>query len=163
MVGKAQSCQECVRAFESACSLLIYPDPRLRLRALTQPTHAMLACVNRLAVTALALDGCGINSVQIGQPIGVILTSGYQMWTRARMLLFSLVRIVELGRTFVCALEGCLSLSKVFKRTSRHNTIVVICVNITSARVRAFKTQGLLATCCQHELDHNNASLIIDT
>ncbi|AUG33751.1 Peptide deformylase [Candidatus Hodgkinia cicadicola] len=149
---------------ESPCSLLAYPNPRLRLRALTLPApHAALACVNRLTITALALDGCGINSVQIGQPIGVILASGYQMWTSARMLLFSLVRIVELGSVSVCALEGCLSLSKVFKRALRHNTVVIIYINITSARVRAFKTQGLLASCCQHELDHNNGGLIIDT
>ncbi|XXN13609.1 MAG: peptide deformylase [Candidatus Hodgkinia cicadicola] len=148
--------------FESPCSLLIHPNPRLRLRASTHSAHAMLACVNRLTVTALVLNGCGINSVQIGQPIGVILTNGYQMWTRARMLQLSLVRITSLSCGSAYSLEGCLSLGKVFRRTFRHKLIVLIYINIANARVRAFKTQGVLAICCQHELDHNDGSLIID-
>lgn len=78
------------------------------------------------------------------------------------MLSFALVRIVELSYTLVWALEGCLSLSKVFKRTFRHELIAIIYVDIASKRVRAFKTQGLLASCCQHELDHNNGGLIVD-
>ncbi|AIC63850.1 Peptide deformylase [Candidatus Hodgkinia cicadicola] len=148
--------------FESPCSLLTHPSPQLRLCALTRSARSMLACVNRLTITALVLNGCGINSVQIGQPIGVILTNGYQAWTRARMLPLSLVRITALGCAFANPLEGCLSLSKVFRRTLRHKLTVIIYINIANARVRAFKTQGLLATCCQHELDHNNGSLIID-
>ncbi|AHL30883.1 MAG: putative peptide deformylase [Candidatus Hodgkinia cicadicola] len=141
---------------------MAYPDPRLRVCALMRSAHFALACVNRLTITALVQNGCGINSVQIGQPVGVILVNGYQMWARARVLAFSLARITALSCASAQALEGCLSLSNVIKRTVRHKLIVVIYVNVANARVRAFKTQGLLAACCQHELDHSNGSLITD-
>lgn len=162
LAGKAQHCQGWARAFESPCSLLAYPDPRLRVSALTRSTHCTLACANRLTITALVQNGCGINSAQTGQPVGAILVNGNQIQTRARVLLLSLARITALGCELACALEGCLSLSNTIKRKLRHKLIIVIYVNIANARVRAFKTQGLLAACCQHELDHSNGSLIID-
>ncbi len=60
-----------------------------------------------------------------------------------------------------CAREGCLSLGRSVCLNAHLDmrSMAVICVIL---RASAFRAQGLLATCCQHALDHNNGSLIID-
>ncbi len=148
--------------FESPCSLLNYPDPRLRLCANKRLTRDTLVCVNRLTIAVLALTGCGINSVQVGQSVGAIVLNGYCLVKRARVLPLALAHVTALSSDYTTAHEGCLSVSKASKRMLRRKLIAVIYINIVSARVRAFKTDGLLATCCQHELDHSNGSLITD-
>ncbi len=72
--------------FESPCSLLNYPDPKLRLCANKRLTRDTLVSVNRLTIAALALTGCGINSVQVGQSVGAIVLNGYCLVKRARVL-----------------------------------------------------------------------------
>ncbi len=55
--------------------------------------------------------------------------------------------MTALSSDYTTAREGCLSVSKASKRMLlRRKLIAVVYINIV-------KTDGLLATCCQHELD----------
>ncbi|XXN13768.1 MAG: peptide deformylase [Candidatus Hodgkinia cicadicola] len=122
----------------------------------------VLACANRLTIAVLALQGCGINSIQVGQPVGMIITSCFNLGQRARQLMLLFANRLALVSKNVLTREGCLSVRKLFKRTIRCELITIAYVTALGLRARAFKTRGLLAICCQHELDHNAGSLIID-
>ncbi|XXM90219.1 peptide deformylase [Candidatus Hodgkinia cicadicola] len=121
-----------------------------------------LACADRLIITALILSGYGINSVQLGQPVGVFVVNAVGLGQRARVLAFVCVHALMLARTYTRMHEGCLSISRTFREVSRYALISVTCIELAHARARAFKAETLLATCCQHETDHSYGRLIID-
>ncbi|XXM93301.1 MAG: peptide deformylase [Candidatus Hodgkinia cicadicola] len=124
--------------------------------------HRPLACVNRLIITVLVLNACGVNSTQIGQPVGIIVTNVASTAWRAPTLALTFALVYTPAKTRAHASEGCLSVSSVFRRIFRHTLAIMIYIDSVHWRARALKTNGLLAACCQHELDHNHGRLIID-
>ncbi|ATY93596.1 Peptide deformylase [Candidatus Hodgkinia cicadicola] len=148
--------------FESPCSLVPYSNPVLRLCAKRWCYKRTLACFDRLVITSLALNGCGINSVQINQPVGIFIINVINLGWRASTIVSVLAYKVLLMGSSLMTCEGCLSIKSLFKRVYRRKRVTIIYFDVLNARIRAFKTSNLLAICCQHEANHNDGKLIID-
>jgi peptide deformylase len=57
--------------------------------------------------------------------------------------------------------EGCLSVPSFFETVERFETVEVKAYDVNGKEIR-FKTDGLLAICIQHEMDHLEGTLFID-
>ncbi|XXN19735.1 MAG: peptide deformylase [Candidatus Hodgkinia cicadicola] len=108
------------------------------------------------------LNSCGVNSAQVGQPIGLFVARAAGLGWRAHTIVAALMHRALLMGASLATHEGCLSIRRFLKRVQRRVWILLIYSDVLNARIRAFKTSELLAKCYQHEIDHSNGTLIID-
>lgn len=140
--------------------ILRYPDPRLRARA--APVRVVDDQIRRLiddmAETMYQAPGIGLAAVQIGvlQRVIVVDVSNerddLRIFVNPEILTRDGMGITE---------EGCLSVPGIFEEVARPRKV----------RVRAqdreghpfeLETEGLLAVCIQHEIDHLNGKVFVD-
>ncbi len=140
--------------------ILRYPDPRLRARA--APVRVVDDQIRRLiddmAETMYQAPGIGLAAVQIGvlQRVIVVDVSNERddlhIFVNPEILARDGMGITE---------EGCLSVPGIFEEVARPQKV----------RVRAqdrdghpfeLETEGLLAVCIQHEIDHLNGKVFVD-
>ncbi len=75
------------------------------------------------------------------------------------LILFNPEIVAKNGKTTYD--EGCLSVPTYFETVTRFDTIEVKALDIDGKEIR-FTTDGLLAICIQHEIDHLDGKLFID-
>jgi len=143
--------------------ILEFPDPRLRTKAVpVQPAQLADPAFQRLLddmfQTMYEAPGIGLaaSQVDVHQRFMVIDVSD----DKTRPLVFVNPQIVasEGGQVYQ---EGCLSVPGIYADVTRADTITVRFLD-RHGEPRELTTDGLLAVCIQHEMDHLDGKLFVD-
>jgi peptide deformylase len=143
--------------------ILEFPDPRLRTQAalvdaaqLADPGFQRL--LDDMFETMYEAPGIGLaaSQVDVHQRFMVIDVSD----DKSRPLVFVNPEIVasEGGQVYQ---EGCLSVPGIYADVTRADTITVRFLD-RQGEPREITTDGLLAVCIQHEMDHLDGKLFVD-
>ena len=143
--------------------ILEFPDPRLRTQAATvEPadlaTPAFQALIDDMFETMYDAPGIGLaaSQVDVHKRFMVIDVSE----DRSRPMVFANPQIVasEGGQVYQ---EGCLSVPGIYADVTRADTITVRFLD-RQGQPQELTTDGLLAVCIQHEMDHLVGKLFVD-
>ena len=141
-------------------TILEYPDPRLRTVA--QPVTVFDPALERLAAdlleTMYAAPGIGLAASQVDVHRRLLVADVSEDKDDPRVLVNP--RILEREGVQVYQ-EGCLSVPGIFADVERANRIVVQAQD-TDGVSFMLETDGLLAVCIQHEMDHLAGKLFVD-
>ena len=143
--------------------ILEFPDPRLRTKAVdVDPadlaTPAFQALLDDMFETMYEAPGIGLaaSQVDVHKRFMVIDVSE----DRSRPMVFANPEIVasEGGPVYQ---EGCLSVPGIYADVTRADTITVRFLD-RQGQPQELTTDGLLAVCIQHEMDHLVGKLFVD-
>ncbi len=143
--------------------ILEFPDPRLRTKAVdVDPaelaTPAFQALLDDMFETMYDAPGIGLaaSQVDVHKRFMVIDVSE----DRSRPMVFANPEIVasEGGQVYQ---EGCLSVPGIYADVTRADTITVRFLD-RQGQPQELTTDGLLAVCIQHEMDHLVGKLFVD-
>ncbi|MCM2281382.1 MAG: peptide deformylase [Bdellovibrionaceae bacterium] len=157
--------------------ILTYPDPRLRKKGVVvetvTPELAKLA--QDMLETMYDSEGIGLAAPQVGHSVRLLVidtrprdeqgnvdTSGMtelEQQIPQPLIVFNPKIVKSSGRTTYE--EGCLSVPTFFEDVDRFDYIEVEAMNEKGEKI-LLKTDGLLAICIQHEMDHLDGKLFID-
>ena len=140
--------------------ILRYPDPRLRNRAL--PVANVDGEVNRLVAdmfeTMYAAPGVGLAAVQVNVARQVIVIDVSEQRNQPLCLINPKILAAEGEQE---TQEGCLSVPDIYEPVRRPSWVRAEALN-RDGEPYEVETEGLLAVCIQHEIDHLNGKLFID-
>ena len=143
--------------------ILEFPDPRLRTKAVDVDradlaTPAFQALLDDMFETMYEASGIGLaaSQVDVHKRFMVIDVSE----DRSRPMVFANPQIVasEGGQVYQ---EGCLSVPGIYADVTRADTITVRFLD-RQGQPQELTTDGLLAVCIQHEMDHLVGKLFVD-
>lgn len=141
-------------------TILEYPDPRLRTKA--APVTLFDAALGQLAKdmldTMYKSNGVGLAATQVNIHKRLLVCDVSEERNQPHVLLNP--RLLELTDTEVSQ-EGCLSVPGIFEDVERARAIRVAFED-TKGTPQELKTEGLLAICIQHEIDHLDGKLFVD-
>ena len=144
--------------------ILTAPDPRLK--AISVPVEKVDAEIRRLAEdmaeSMYAADGISRAAVQIGMAKRVIVMDLDQKDGKKNWRVFINPKILWASEELATFEEGCLSVPEIWddvERPARMTTCEYL--DLDGKRVE-LETDGMLATCLQHEMDHLEGVLFID-
>jgi peptide deformylase len=108
-----------------------------------------------------AAPGIGLAAIQIGVPKRVIVLDISKSEEKKNPLYFVNPEIISNSNTDASYEEGCLSVPGQFAEISRPDKCKIKFLNYAGEE-KVLETEGLLATCIQHEMDHLEGILFID-
>ena len=143
--------------------LVLLPDPLLR--TVSKPLERIADGVRKFAADMLETmydaPGIGLAAIQVGEPLRM-LTIDLSKEDEARSPhVFINPEIVATGDEASVYEEGCLSIPDYYAEVERPARITVNYLDL-DGRPQTITTDGLMATCLQHEIDHLNGVLFID-
>ncbi|TAK38719.1 MAG: peptide deformylase [Lysobacteraceae bacterium] len=143
--------------------ILEFPDPRLRTKAApVEPSWLAEASTQALFddmfETMYAAPGIGLaaSQVDVHRRFMVIDVSE----EKDQPLVFVNPEILASAGEQVCQ-EGCLSVPGIYADVTRADTITVRALD-RNGQPFELETDGLLAVCIQHEMDHLDGKLFVD-
>jgi peptide deformylase len=157
--------------------VLKYPDPRLRKKGVEVPeiTPELKALAENMLETMRDENGIGLAAPQIGESIRLLVidTRGtdddgnivvdhlteLELGVPQPLVVFNPQILVSRDKTTYE--EGCLSVPGFYESVERFQYIEVKALDINGKEF-LIKTDGLLAICLQHEMDHLDGKLFID-
>ena len=143
--------------------ILEFPDPRLRTKAalvdaarLAEPSFQQL--IDDMFETMYDAPGIGLAASQVDVHLRFMVIDVTE--DKSRPLVFVNPEIVasEGGQVYQ---EGCLSVPGIFADVTRADTITVRFLD-RQGQPQELTTDGLLAVCIQHEMDHLDGKLFVD-
>jgi peptide deformylase len=140
--------------------ILTFPDPRLRNRA--QPVErvddGVRAIIDDMFETMYAAPGIGLAAIQVNIPKRIVVIDVSD--EKEKPLTLVNPEIVErFGEEQME--EGCLSVPGFYEPVTRAERIRVRALDRNGASFE-LETDGLLAVCIQHEIDHLDGKLFVD-
>ena len=111
--------------------------------------------------TMYAAPGIGLAAIQIGVAKRIIVIDLAKAGEKKNPYYFVNPEIISSSSTDALYEEGCLSVPGQFAEISRPNKCKVKFLNYFG-KEQILETNGLLATCIQHEIDHLEGILFID-
>jgi peptide deformylase len=157
--------------------VLRYPDPRLRKKGLsvTQVTDEHRSLVKNMIETMYDENGIGLAAPQVGESIRLLVidtrptdedgnptTEGLtelEMSVKQPLAIFN--PEIKVQKDLTTYEEGCLSVPGFFDTVERALYVEVKGLD-ENGKELLIKTDGLLAICLQHEMDHLEGKLFID-
>ena len=161
--------------------ILRFPDPRLRKKCL--PVKEINAELKQLAddmlETMYAAHGLGLSAIQVNHFVRLLVTdTGQPKEDTKDNERYKELKLGELEQKIkqpvvlfnpeityregeIIFQEGCLSFPSYYADVRRSAIVEVQGLNISGQMVK-FKTDGVLAVCIQHEIDHLDGKLFID-
>ena len=140
--------------------ILHFPDPRLRnvARPVEQVDDSIRQLVDDMFETMYAAPGIGLAATQVNVDKRVIVID----ISEAKDHPLCLINPEILGLEGVEEMEeGCLSVPGVYETVQRANQVRVRAVG-RDGEPFELETDGLLAVCIQHEIDHLDGKLFVD-
>ncbi|MEA3411928.1 MAG: peptide deformylase [Pseudomonadota bacterium] len=140
--------------------ILHFPDPRLRRRAepVVRVDDNVRRTVDDMLETMYAAPGIGLAAIQVDIPRRIIVIDVSERKDSP----LCLINPEILARDGVEVMEeGCLSVPGVFEKVQRADHIVARALG-RDGIVMEFESDGLLAVCIQHEIDHLDGKLFVD-
>tara|TARA_E500000178_G_C17011687_1_gene750885 strand:+ start:1156 stop:1680 length:525 start_codon:yes stop_codon:yes gene_type:complete len=143
--------------------ILTEPDPFLREKSkkVEIVNDEIRSLMDDMLDTMYAAPGIGLAAIQIGVPKRVIVIDLAREDEKKTPLYFVNPEIISNSDTDSSYEEGCLSVPGQFAEISRPNKCKVKFLNYNGVE-QILETEGLLATCIQHEMDHLEGILFID-
>ena len=111
--------------------------------------------------TMYAAPGIGLAAVQIGILKRVVVIDVSKVEEERKPLFLVNPQIIHQSKNTSIYEEGCLSLPGQFAEIERPAECIVKYIDY-NGKEKELKSDGLLATCIQHEVDHLNGILFID-
>lgn len=156
--------------------ILKFPDPRLRKKGkpVDKVTPELQQLAKDMLETMYSFKGIGLAAAQVDRQIRLLvcdtrprengrysiedMTELEQKVTQP-LVLFNPEIVGKKGKTTYD--EGCLSVPTYYETVERFDEITVRALDIDGEQIE-FTTDGLLAICIQHEIDHLDGKLFID-
>ena len=144
----------------SILQILQYPDERLHKSAVPVETvdEGIRQLVADMAETMYAAPGIGLAATQVNVLKRVIVIDLSE--TKDELQVFINPRIIS-----SCGMkeyeEGCLSVPGVYEKVRRPDKVTVEAVGLDGKKFR-IETDGLLAVCIQHEMDHLEGKVFVE-
>tara|TARA_B100000686_G_C16505351_1_gene819267 strand:+ start:333 stop:830 length:498 start_codon:yes stop_codon:yes gene_type:complete len=143
-----------------ALEILQFPDPRLR--TIAKPVNDFDKNLKTLSQdmldTMYKAPGIGLAATQVNVHIQLIVVDISQ--TKDEPLILVNPEL-ELSGDILEAEEGCLSLPGIYEKVSRRTVANVFGQDIEGKDIN-FTSEGLLAVCIQHEVDHLRGKVFVD-
>ena len=140
--------------------VLHFPNPRLRKKGL--PVTEIDASIRQLAEdmleTMYAENGIGLAATQVDVQKRVVVIDLSEERNQPMVLINPEINAREGTETMQ---EGCLSVPGYYDEVQRAESIRMSYQDLTG-KTGELETDGLLAVCIQHEIDHLNGKLFID-
>lgn len=141
-------------------TILHFPDPRLRNKA--EPVAIIDETVKQLVrdmlETMYAAPGIGLAAIQVNVPKRVIVVDVSEERNEPVCLINP---EIQERRGTVETEEGCLSVPGIYESVRRSEWIKISAQSLSGAAI-TLETEGLLAVCIQHEMDHLEGKLFVD-
>ena len=143
----------------------ILTEPNKILRQISQPvvkvTKDDQKLMDDMLETMYHANGIGLAAIQIGVPKRIIVIDISKDKNAKKPMFFVNPVIKKKNTEFSTYEEGCLSVPAHFAEIDRPSTCEVEYLDYKGDK-KILKTEGLLATCIQHEMDHLEGILFID-
>jgi peptide deformylase len=143
--------------------ILEFPDPRLRTKAATVEAAQVLSpefqrLVDDMFETMYDAPGIGLAATQVDQHLRFMVIDVSE--GKDAPMVFINPQITQRDGEQVYQ-EGCLSVPGIYADVTRANSITVRYLD-RQAQEQELSTDGLLAVCIQHEMDHLEGKLFVD-
>ena len=140
--------------------ILVYPDERLRTvaQAVEQVDEQTRQLVNDMVETMIDANGIGLAATQVNVHKQVIVMDLSE--NRDETLVLINPKIIQKNGEQVYD-EGCLSVPEYYAPVNRAETIKVQALD-AQGEIFELETDGLLAVCIQHEIDHLKGIVFVD-
>jgi peptide deformylase len=143
----------------------ILTAPDLRLKAVSEDVAKVdaeiRALVDDMIESMYAADGIGLAAVQIGVPKRILVMDIDQKDGKKNPQTFINPKILWASEELATFEEGCLSVPEIWEDVARPAKIRAEYLDRDGKR-HELESDGLFATCLQHEMDHLNGVLFID-
>lgn len=141
-------------------SILHYPDPRLRRKALpvVQVDDAVRRLIDDMAETMYDAPGIGLAATQVNESKRVVVIDLSEKRDRLQVFINPEILARDGEQTFE---EGCLSVPGVYEEVTRAQRVRVRALD-RDGKPFELDAEGLLATCIQHEIDHLDGKVFVD-
>ena len=143
--------------------ILTEPNPILRQKS--QPVDKVDDLTRKLMddmlETMYLAPGIGLAAIQIGVPKRIIVLDISKDPEKKEPMYFVNPVIVSTSKNNITYEEGCLSVPGQFAEIDRPDRCYVKYLDYNGNH-KELKSEGLLATCIQHEIDHLEGILFID-
>lgn len=141
-------------------TILHYPDPRLRRKALPVDTvdDEIRALIDDMAETMYQAPGVGLAAPQVDVCKRLLVLDISEERNDLRVFINPEILFQQGEQTME---EGCLSVPDVYDNVTRAEHIRVRALD-RNGKPFELETRGLLATCVQHEIDHLQGKLFVD-
>jgi peptide deformylase len=144
----------------SKLTILEFPDPRLRTKAL--PVTVFDAALKQLAAdmleTMYEAPGIGLAATQVNVHRQLLVLDVSEEKNQPMTLVNPKILAKDGSQTYQ---EGCLSVPGIFADVERADRIRVEAQDV-EGKPLSFEADGLLAVCIQHEMDHLVGKLFVD-
>ena len=144
----------------SQLNILTLPDSRLK--TIAEPIHEINAEIEQLASdmleTMYAAPGIGLAATQVDQHIQLVVIDVSEEKNQPLVLINP--EIIERSGMQTHE-EGCLSVPGIYAKVKRADQLLVKFQDLSGQWVE-LSTEGLLAVCIQHELDHLQGIVFLD-
>ena len=141
-------------------NILHYPDARLHkvAAAVTQFDEALKKLVRDMAQTMYEAPGVGLAATQVNVHKQVIVIDTSESHDQLKVLINP--RILQRDGIQVSE-EGCLSVPGVYEEVERAEKVVVRAQDEHGAEY-VMESEGLVAVCVQHEMDHLKGKVFVE-
>jgi len=156
--------------------ILKFPDPRLRKKGVKvkEVTPELKQLAQDMLETMYSFKGIGLAAAQVDRQVRLLVTdtrpkeegrykieemTELEQKVPQPLIIFNPEIISKNGKTTYD--EGCLSVPTYYETVTRFDVVEVKGLDI-DGNVIQFQTDGLLAICIQHEIDHLDGKLFID-
>lgn len=140
--------------------ILVYPDPRLR--TIAQPVitvdNDIRTLVSSMLETMYDANGIGLAATQVDVHLQVIVMDLSEDGDQPRVLINPTI-IEQDGEQLYD--EGCLSVPEYYAPVKRAESIKITALD-EQGEIYELETDGLLAVCIQHEMDHLLGKVFVD-
>ena len=143
--------------------ILTEPDPFLRQKSkkVEQVNDEIRTLIDDMLETMYNAPGIGLAAIQVGEPKRVIVIDLSREEKKKNPLYFVNPELITNSDNNAAYEEGCLSVPGQFAEISRPDKCKVKYLDY-NGNEKILDTEGLLATCIQHEMDHLEGILFID-
>ena len=143
--------------------ILTEPDPFLRQKSKKVETvdNDIRSLMDDMLETMYSAPGIGLAAIQIGVPKRVIVIDISRGDEEKNPKYFVNPEIISNSNNEASYEEGCLSVPGQFAEISRPDKCKIKFLDYYG-KEKVLETEGLLATCIQHEMDHLEGILFID-
>lgn len=144
-------------------NVLTVPDPKLRIKAkaVSVVDDKIRTIFDDMVETMYAEDGVGLAAPQVGIDLRLIVIDISDNTPGTAVLKMANPEITWQSNEMNVCNEGCLSVPEQRAEVSRPKEIKMHYLDENGIQ-QHIETDGLLATCIQHEIDHLNGKLYID-
>ena len=143
--------------------ILTEPDPILRKKCepLEKVDEETKKLMDDMLDTMYAAPGIGLAAIQVGILKRLVVIDISKEEEKKKPIFLINPQIINQSKNTSVYEEGCLSLPGQFAEIERPAECTIKYIDY-NGKEKELKSDGLLATCIQHEVDHLNGILFID-